>query len=144
MAPNCDGYFCDKHRDPEKHTCEFNFQKDQHAKLRSENPKVYTPATTVHNYPEWLANYMKQHPRNGERSSVFHSVGATVFIYFLLVHGVWGGIAENNAMLICKYGFLGFLLGFLFRWYMDRFLGLHCPSFRPELSRRFSCCNEDK
>eukprot|EP01084_Bolivina_argentea_P094684 170233_1 len=82
---------------------------------------------TVHNYNQWLKEYMKQHPRNGATLSVFHSIGAVVFMYFTFIRGIWCGISGNDAMfmLICKETFCGLLFGFLichtlpavrFRW----------------------------
>lgn len=84
---NCGFCFCDKHRAPEKHDCQFDYQADQARRIRQSNPQVHKPASDIQSEDMWIKEYRKHHePRC--RYTLFHCFGFLVFLYFAAVRGV--------------------------------------------------------
>ncbi len=83
----CKRVFCDKHRDPEKHDCDYNYAEQGRSQIRRENPAVYKSSSNVSTEGAWLAEYWKHHnPRSVY--SIFHSIGFVVLMYFVLIRGL--------------------------------------------------------
>eukprot|EP00392_Amoebophrya_sp_AT5.2_P011799 g11889.t1 len=83
----CGEVFCDRHRDPDKHRCTFDYKTHQAAELRRANPMVFKTADRIHTQDAWTKAYFQHHaPRSTH--AFFHVLGFCVFWYFVLVRGV--------------------------------------------------------
>eukprot|EP00747_Dinoflagellata_sp_TGD_P073810 gnl/TRDRNA2_/TRDRNA2_158065_c0_seq1.p1 gnl/TRDRNA2_/TRDRNA2_158065_c0~~gnl/TRDRNA2_/TRDRNA2_158065_c0_seq1.p1 ORF type:complete len:234 (+),score=37.99 gnl/TRDRNA2_/TRDRNA2_158065_c0_seq1:63-764(+) len=113
MKCRCGLVFCEKHRDPEKHDCSFDWKAAQRRKVEKENPQVVREGSSVSSEAAWCTEYEKHHPvaRPSERrSQQLHGL-ASLLLVGLTVRGLLLTLVRGRLLLAPQQLVIGYLMG---------------------------------
>mmetsp|Transcript_46361 Transcript_46361/g.91939 ORF Transcript_46361/g.91939 Transcript_46361/m.91939 type:complete len:237 (-) Transcript_46361:13-723(-) len=113
MPCRCDLVFCERHRPPESHNCQFDWQNMQRQKVARENPMVIRAQSSVTSLQTWCDEYEKHHPvatKKERHAQLLHSAGFFCFV-MLGIRGMLLLLTERRLVLLPQQIVLGYLFG---------------------------------
>eukprot|EP00927_Polykrikos_kofoidii_P021421 TRINITY_DN20267_c0_g1_i1.p1 TRINITY_DN20267_c0_g1~~TRINITY_DN20267_c0_g1_i1.p1 ORF type:complete len:265 (-),score=40.32 TRINITY_DN20267_c0_g1_i1:63-824(-) len=113
MKCRCSLIFCERHRPPESHSCNFDWHAEHQEKIARENPRVFRSASSLSTIEGWIAEYGKFHPTAcaGERNAQqLHSLGALIFA-MMAGRGLLLSVINGSFQPLLQNLVLGYLMG---------------------------------
>jgi len=125
MVCRCGQIFCSRHRDPEAHSCQFDWKRMQQQKVARENPQVSQAASSIESVGGWCKQHSKHHNVSspGARHAQFIHVMAALVTFVMALRGVYLGLLEGRLILVPQQLVLGYMLGFLSVSFLPRIFG---------------------